>query len=63
MFTKTVKEAPVRGTAVEITGLDPGDYFWNVTATDGKKPGSVKSAKFQVYSGGARQVSIDAAGD
>jgi hypothetical protein len=37
MFTKTVREAPVRGTAVEITGLDPGDYFWNVTATDGKK--------------------------
>jgi hypothetical protein len=37
MFTKTVKEASVHGTAVEITGLDPGDYFWNVTATDGKK--------------------------
>src|SRR5260370_42089295 len=28
MFTKTVKEAKVGGTAVEITGLDPGDYFW-----------------------------------
>jgi hypothetical protein len=37
MFTKTVKEASVHATAVEITGLDPGDYFWNVTATDGKK--------------------------
>ncbi len=37
MFTKTVKEAKVGTTAVEITGLDPGDYFWNVTATDGKK--------------------------
>ncbi len=37
MFTKTVKEAKVSSTAVEITGLDPGDYFWNVTATDGKK--------------------------
>jgi len=37
MFTKTVKEVPVHGTAVEITGLDSGDYFWNVTATDGKK--------------------------
>jgi hypothetical protein len=37
MFTKTVKEASVHGTAVEITGLDSGDYFWNVTATDGKK--------------------------
>ncbi len=37
MFTKTVKEAPVKGTAVDITGLEAGDYFWNVTATDGKK--------------------------
>ncbi len=47
MFTKTVKEAKVSSTAVEITGLDPGDYFWNVTATDGKKQiRSVKSARF-----------------
>jgi hypothetical protein len=37
MFTKTVLQKPVSTTAVEITGLDPGDYFWNVTATDGKK--------------------------
>jgi len=38
MFTKTVTEKPkVTTTAVEVTGLDPGDYFWNVTATDGKK--------------------------
>ncbi len=37
MFTKTVKEAKVSSAAVEITGLDPGDYFWSVTATDGKK--------------------------
>ena len=47
MFTKTVKEAPVRGTAVEITGLDPGDYFWNVTATDGKKQTSEVSENFK----------------
>ena len=37
MFTKTVKEAKVTGTAIDISGFDPGDYFWNVTATDGKK--------------------------
>jgi len=37
MFTKTVKEAKVSGTAVDISGLEPGDYFWNVTAQDGKK--------------------------
>ena len=47
MFTKTVKDATVRGTAVEITGLDPGDYFWNVTATDGKKQTSEVSEIFK----------------
>ncbi len=47
MFTKTVKEAKVGATAVEITGLDPGDYFWNVTATDGKKQTSEVSEIFK----------------
>lgn len=47
MFTKTVKEAKAGGTAVEITGLDPGDYFWNVTATDGKKQTSEVSEIFK----------------
>jgi hypothetical protein len=47
MFTKTVKDAKVGGTAVEITGLDPGDYFWNVTATDGKKQTSDVSEIFK----------------
>ena len=47
MFTKTVKDATVRGTAVEITGLDPGEYFWNVTATDGKKQTSEVSEIFK----------------
>ena len=37
MFTKLVKEAKVTGTSAEVTGLDPGDYFWNVTASDAKK--------------------------
>jgi hypothetical protein len=48
MFTKTVKEANVHnGTGVDITGLDPGDYFWNVTATDGKKQTSEVSEIFK----------------
>jgi hypothetical protein len=47
MFTKTVKEAPTKGTGVDITGLDPGDYFWNVTATDGKKQTSEVSEIFK----------------
>jgi hypothetical protein len=47
MFTKTVKDATVKGTAVDITGLDPGDYFWSVTATDGKKQTSEVSEIFK----------------
>jgi len=47
MFTKTVKEAKVSGTAVDISGLDPGDYFWNVTAMDGKKQTSEVSEIFK----------------
>jgi hypothetical protein len=47
MFTKTVKEAKASTTAVEITGLDPGDYFWNVTATDAKKQTSEVSEIFK----------------
>jgi hypothetical protein len=37
MFTKTVKEAKVSGTSADVSGLDTGDYFWNVTATNAKK--------------------------
>jgi FecR protein len=47
MFTKTVKEAKVSGTGTDITGLDPGEYFWNVSATDGKKQTSEFSDKFK----------------
>ena len=46
MFTKTVTKK-VNGTAAEITGLDPGDYFWNVSATDGKKQTSEVSEIFK----------------
>ena len=37
MFAKAVKTATVAGTSAEISGLDAGDYFWNVSATDQKK--------------------------
>ncbi|HET8926186.1 MAG TPA: hypothetical protein VFN26_24595 [Candidatus Acidoferrum sp.] len=47
MFTKAVKEVKVGGTATDIVGLDPGDYFWNVTATDGKKQTSDVSEIFK----------------
>ncbi len=48
MFTRTVKEAPgVSGTTVDISGLDAGDYFWNVTATNAKKETSEVSETFR----------------
>jgi hypothetical protein len=47
MFTKTVKEPTTKGTGLDITGLDPGDYFWSVTATDGKKQTSEVSTIFK----------------
>jgi hypothetical protein len=47
MFTKLVKLIPVSGTSVDVSGLDPGDYFWNVTATDAKKETSEFSEMFK----------------
>jgi len=40
MFTRTVKEAKSSGTSVDVSGLDSGDYFWNVSATNAKKENS-----------------------
>jgi hypothetical protein len=47
MFTKMVKEERVSGTSKEISGLDAGDYFWNVTAVDAKKQTSDVSETFK----------------
>jgi hypothetical protein len=47
MFTKTVKEAKVSGASTEISGLDAGDYFWNVSAVDAKKQTSEVSETFK----------------
>ncbi len=47
MFTKTVVDKKVTGTSVDVSGLDAGDYFWNVTATDAKKQSSEVSEIFK----------------
>ena len=48
MFTRTAKEAPgVTGTSADLSGLDAGDYFWNVTATNAKKENSEVSETFR----------------
>lgn len=46
-FTKLVKEVKVSGSSAEISGLDAGDYFWNVTATNAKKESSEYSETFK----------------
>ena len=41
MFTRTVVDKKnITGTSVDVSGLDAGDYFWNVTAVDAKKQSS-----------------------
>ncbi len=47
MFTKLVKEVKVSGLAAEVSGLEAGDYFWNVTACDAKKQTSEYSETFK----------------
>lgn len=47
MFTKLAKKLDVSGTSAEITGLEPGDYFWNVTASNTKKEISEFSEMFK----------------
>ena len=47
MFTKLVKEVKVTGTGADVTGLDPGEYFWNVTASNAKKDVSEYSETFK----------------
>jgi hypothetical protein len=66
MFTKIVKEAPkVAGTAVDITGLEAGDYFWNVTATSSKKLSSDVSETYKftlVAQGKAQEMMLEIQG-
>lgn len=47
MFTKLVKEVHVTGTSAEVSGIEAGDYFWNVSATDAKKQVSEYSETFK----------------
>ncbi len=47
MFTKTVAEKKVTATNADVIGLDAGDYFWTVMATDAKKRESETSEIFK----------------
>ena len=47
MFTKIVKDLKTVANSAELTGLEAGDYFWNVTAVDNKKQSSEVSETFK----------------
>ena len=47
MFTRTVAEKEVSGTSVDLSGFDPGDYFWSVTAIDTHKKESAPSDAYK----------------
>lgn len=66
MFTRTVKDVKVTaGTSTEVTGLDGGDYFWNVTAANAKKETSAVSETFRftlVAQGKTQQMVLEITG-
>ena len=66
MFTKTVKEPKtVSGTSADITGLEGGDYFWTVTATNAKKETSEVSETFRftlVAQGKTQEMALEITG-
>ena len=47
MFSRIVEDRKLNGTSLEISGLDQGDYFWDVLATDDQKRVSAPSDTFK----------------
>jgi len=47
MFAKVLAERRTNGRSVEVSGLDAGDYFWNVTAIDPHKRSSEASETYK----------------
>jgi hypothetical protein len=48
LFTRTVfDKQSIKGTSIDISGLDAGEYFWDVVATDAKKQSSEVSEIFR----------------
>jgi hypothetical protein len=47
MFSRIVEDRKLAGTSVEISGLDQGNYFWDVLATDAQKRVSAPSDTFK----------------
>ena len=57
MFSRIVAEKKVNVPSAEVTGLEPGDYFWAVVATDAQNRASEPSdsSKFQLAEQGRTQ--------
>jgi hypothetical protein len=47
MFTKLTKQVKVSGASTDVSGLDGGDYFWNIIAMDANKQSSEVSETFK----------------
>ena len=47
MFNNIVAERKTSSTSVDVTGLEPGDYFWRVRAIDDKNNVSDPSDSFK----------------
>lgn len=47
MFTRIAVEKVVAGTSLDLSGFDPGDYYWSVTAIDAHKKESAPSDAFK----------------
>jgi hypothetical protein len=47
MFSRIAVEKKITATSVDVTGLDPGDYYWSVTATDSHKRESEPSEAYK----------------
>lgn len=66
MFTKLVREVKnISGTSADVTGLDAGDYYWDVIAFDAKKQTSGPSTafKFALFAQGkAQEMALEISG-
>jgi hypothetical protein len=47
MFSRIVQDRKLAETSADISGIDPGDYFWDVLATDAQKHVSAASDTFK----------------
>lgn len=63
MFTKTVREVTVsKSTSADLSGLEAGDYFWDVVATNAKKVSSDVSDAYKftlVAQGKAQEMKLE----